>query len=133
MQIFIQTGLQVALDWPGGYSSYQIEKIPRSIHASLVLREEGKEKIPLLDILTVIRVRAIDRRCKGSLGRIGRVYAKNLKQFLRLARHERLEENGGDTKRFRHVVEGPLGVGRFPRLRRVEVFVSLIGGKKKGY
>lgn len=53
--------------------------LPRNF---LVLREEGKEKIALLDILTVILVRAIDRCCKGPLGWIGRVYAKHFKQFL---------------------------------------------------
>lgn len=43
---------------------------PRMLRNFLVLCEEGKEKIALLDILTVILVRAIDRCCKGPLGRI---------------------------------------------------------------
>lgn len=102
------------------------------MESSLLLSEQRREKDALANALTVVHIGAVDRGRECPLARVGCIYAKKFQKLLRLAGHERLEQDGGDAQGFSHVKQDPFRIGGFPRLCCMEVFVGLMNVKKMG-
>lgn len=88
----------------------------------------GEQNLPVNASPGICLVSPIHRVPKASLRRI---YPDHVQDLCGLVRHERLEQESGDTEGFHRVVDDPIGLCDvcfliFPWGRCVEVFLSLV-------